>query len=262
MDQLFEEDFFKSTNLNESGKLEKATGGTHKYVKRTGTPGKYKYWYKGADGKLTTDKNKATAGSKKEGLVSFVNKDNQGKWDSLNRDGQVKFLHRQGFSADYAGKSFKDLPEGVQKKLDKYKITTEKDLGNKSEKKKDSSKLPEGKITDVNSLFSGDKIIDPQTKQVKEIDSIDTHSNYVNMQYKDGTMKRYDNSSPHGAKFKKVSSGSKGEIQFSIIGHTLSGIKAMKIKAASKNEAIERAKSTGLVSISRVEEEKKGNAND
>ena len=70
---MFEEDFFKGKVLDEGGTvLEKAK--QHKYVKRTGTPGKYRYWYKNPKtGKLTTDKKKVTAGKKEEKPVGEKN---------------------------------------------------------------------------------------------------------------------------------------------------------------------------------------------
>ena len=48
-------DFFKSIELDGTGNLRKTMG--HKYVKRTGVPGSYKYWYKDPKtGKLITGK--------------------------------------------------------------------------------------------------------------------------------------------------------------------------------------------------------------
>jgi len=49
-----EPDFFKSTELSESGMLLKSFN--HKYVKRTGSPGNYKYWYKNKKGQLIEGK--------------------------------------------------------------------------------------------------------------------------------------------------------------------------------------------------------------
>ena len=56
---LGEEDFFKSNVLNERGDLMtlvKSAG--HKYVKRTGVSGNYKYWYRDSKGKLVARKDK------------------------------------------------------------------------------------------------------------------------------------------------------------------------------------------------------------
>ena len=58
MEQPFKNDeqFFKSVDFDvERNVLFKAQG-SHKYIKRTGTPGKYRYWYKNVEGKLVADK--------------------------------------------------------------------------------------------------------------------------------------------------------------------------------------------------------------
>jgi hypothetical protein len=51
---LNDTDFFKSSLLDETGIMLKA--GQHKYVKRTGTPGDYQYWYKDSNGQLRNKK--------------------------------------------------------------------------------------------------------------------------------------------------------------------------------------------------------------
>ena len=52
---LNDSDFFKSHTLSDGGQIMlKASG--HKYIKRTGTSGNYKYWYRNAQGKIVEGK--------------------------------------------------------------------------------------------------------------------------------------------------------------------------------------------------------------
>lgn len=55
---LNDDSFFKTTELCDNGLL-KATG-SHKYVRRTGAPGNWKYWYSTPSGKLVNRKTSPT----------------------------------------------------------------------------------------------------------------------------------------------------------------------------------------------------------
>lgn len=51
-----DDEFFKSVKITEGGNLIKAQRMGHKYIKRTGVPGNYKYWYRTASGAIIEGK--------------------------------------------------------------------------------------------------------------------------------------------------------------------------------------------------------------
>jgi hypothetical protein len=153
-DDLFKEDFFKSNELQENGMLKSIS---HKYIKRTGVAGNYKYWYKDASGKLVEGKKP----NEKENRIDIVVK----KINDIEKDIKED-LQSMNYSAEkreelYAAEL--EDSEEYQKLLNEYSKFL-------SEKLKDS-KQPE-KLTEAqkNQIVQVRKIMKDLKTGLKNID--------------------------------------------------------------------------------------------
>lgn len=100
---LEEDDFFQNNTLDEGGFLKSVS---HKYIKRTGVKGNYKYWYKDSNGKLVQGKRPSDTevhshpGGYIKGVV-YANRVRGKEIQSINHSQAIKINGGERFGGDY-----------------------------------------------------------------------------------------------------------------------------------------------------------------
>lgn len=116
-----DDEFFKSTKITEGGNLVKAFRGQHKYIKRTGTPMHYKYWYKDSKGKLVegVKPNKLHEIEKKMSIISNKLEQNPEYSKDLEQEYEKLRIKRDEIAKTETNDSSGAIIEGKAPKEDK-----------------------------------------------------------------------------------------------------------------------------------------------